>query len=86
MKKNSKKVISVISGIIMYLIGFFWISEMGRIIMGLGVMVLGINLFLFGRKIKNSNKIIGYFCIYGSVVWLFAVLFFTVISIFINYQ
>jgi hypothetical protein len=86
MKKNFKQIISLIIGIFMYFTGFFFISEVGRIIMTLGIMILGINLFIFGSRAKNSNKFIGYFCIFGSIVWLLAAIIGTIISIFINYK
>jgi len=78
MKGNSVLIIPFIVSILMYLIGFFWLNLVGRILMILGGIVLAITLNVFGRRIIHSQKGIAYFCIIFSILLFVSFIFITI--------
>lgn len=56
---NKNNVILLISGIVLYSIGFIYLSIIGLLSMMFGGILLGLFLVNFGIKLRNSGKAIG---------------------------
>lgn len=79
---NKRNLIIIIGlGILIYILGYRWIANLGMVLMLLASLIISIPIYVRGKRIVKKRKILGSLMIIFSVICFMIVGIFTVITL-----
>lgn len=82
---NKKMSIMLMIGAIMYLIGFVWVSKLGSIIFLIGGLILSGTVFIYGRKVKKTKKVLSILCLIFSLFIMLTIILLGLFMVFTKF-